>query len=274
MRLHDLTTPLLQRYYEAQLEAGLSPNTIRKHHSNIRCCLAHAVQLGYLSHNPAERVKLPKKGRYEGAKALTAARLREVLDAFEDDELEVPVRIAVNYGLRRGEVCGLRWDAVDFEAGVLRVWNTAVVVNGKVCYSERTKTDSSRRELPLTSSMRDYLLKVKADQEEQRQKFGKGYTDSGLVCVRPDGVGIHPNTVTHRFRRVLEKHGLQLVRFHDLRHSVVNVLRRQGVDIKKIQEWIGHSEVSTTLDIYGHLLDDELTWVGTTMENALQDKAS
>ena len=119
--LHDLTPALLQSYYNAQLAAGLSPNTIRKHHANLHRCLAYAVRLDLMLYNPTDRVELPKKKRYQGAQALTPAQLGEVLKAFEGDMLETVVRIAVTYGLRRSEVCGLSWNAVDFEAGTLHV---------------------------------------------------------------------------------------------------------------------------------------------------------
>lgn len=274
--LHDLTPALLQSYYNAQLAAGLSPNTIRKHHANIHRCLAYAVRLDLMLYNPADRVELPKKKRYQGAQALTPAQLGEVLKAFEGDMLETVVRIAVTYGLRRSEVCGLAWDAVDFEAGTLHVCRTAMVNRGVVTYCDSTKTASSNRVLPLTPSIRDYLLKVKADQEEQRRLFGGAYIDSGLVCVKANGEPIHPNLVTHHFRLVLKKHGLPLVRFHDLRHSAVYALRKGGADAKDIQAWVGHSDVSTTLGVYGHILGNDLTRLGAVMDKVLfgQGKAS
>lgn len=271
--LRELTPALLQSYYNAQLAAGLSPNTIRKHHSNIHRCLAYAVRLDLMLYNPADRVELPKKKRYQGAQALTPAQLGDLLTAFEGDMLEVPVRIAVTYGLRRSEVCGLRWDAVDFQAGTLHVCRTAVVDNGKVLYCDSTKTASSNRVLPLTPSMRDYLLKVKAAQEEQQRLFGNCYADSGMVCVHPNGVPISPNTVTHHFQRILKAHGLPVIRFHDLRHSAVYALRKGGADAKDIQAWVGHSDVSTTLGVYGHLLGGDLTRLGTVMDKVLFDRA-
>lgn len=274
--LHDLTPALLQSYYNAQLAAGLSPNTIRKHHANLHRCLAYAVRLDLMLYNPTDRVELPKKKRYQGAQALTPAQLGEVLKAFEGDMLETVVRIAVTYGLRRSEVCGLSWNAVDFEAGTLHVCQTAMVNQGAVTYCDSTKTASSNRVLPLTPSIRDYLLKVKADQEEQRRLFGGAYIDSGLVCVKANGEPIHPNLVTHHFRLVLKKRGLPLVRFHDLRHSAVYALRKGGADAKDIQAWVGHSDVSTTLGVYGHLLNGDLTRLGTVMDKVLfeQGKAS
>lgn len=274
--LHDLTPALLQSYYNAQLAAGLSPNTIRKHHANLHRCLAYAVRLDLMLYNPTDRVELPKKKRYQGAQALTPAQLGEVLKAFEGDMLETVVRIAVTYGLRRSEVCGLSWNAVDFEAGTLHVCRTAMVNQGEVTYCDSTKTASSNRVLPLTASIRDYLLKIKADQEERRRLFGRAYIDSSLVCVKANGEPIHPNLVTHHFRLVLQKHGLPLVRFHDLRHSAVYALRKGGADAKDIQAWVGHSDVSTTLGVYGHLLNGDLTRLGTVMDKVLfeQGRAS
>lgn len=269
VKLHNLTPALLQSYYNAQLAAKLSPNTIRKHHSNLRRCLAYAVRLDLIPYNPADRVELPKKKRYQGAQALSPSQLGEVLNAFEGDMLEVPVRIAVTYGLRRSEVCGLHWDAVDFNAKTLHVCCTAVVDNGKILYCNSTKTASSNRVLPLTPSILDYLLKVKGIQEAQRRLFGSAYVDSGMVCVKANGEPISPNTVTHHFQRILKAHGLPVIRFHDLRHSAVYALRKGGADAKDIQAWVGHSDVSTTLGVYGHILGSDLTQLGVVMDNVL-----
>lgn len=269
VKLPDVTPALIQSYYNAQLKAGLSPNTVRKHHTNVHKCLDYAVRLGLLTLNPSTQTELPPKRKYRGATAYTPEQLKDLLDLFDGDPLETPVRIAVTYGLRRSEVCGLRWDAVDFDAGTLSVCYTAVVDNGKVLYSDSTKTATSNRLLPLTATMRAYLLEVKARQSENKALFGSSYVDSGFICVNPDGSPINPDFVTHHFQRMLKAHGLPVIRFHDLRHSAVYALRKGGCDAKDIQCWLGHSDVSTTLNVYGHLLSGDLGKLGQVMDSAL-----
>ena len=265
--LRELTPALVQSYYNAQLKAGLSPNTVRKHHANIHKCLDYAVRLGLMTRNPSVQTELPPKRKYKGATAFTPEQLRTLLTVFEGDALEVPVKIAVTYGLRRSEVCGLKWDSVDFDAGTISVFRTAVVDNGKVLYSDTTKTATSNRVLPLTNAMREYLLKVKKAQEYNRELFGADYEDSGFICIRPDGQPINPDFVTHHFQRILKANGLPVIRFHDLRHSAVYALRKGGCDAKDIQSWLGHSDVSTTLNVYGHLLAGDLDKLGQIMDS-------
>ena len=171
--------------------------------------------------------------------------------------------------LRRSEVCGLRWDAVDMEAGTLHICHTAVKANGRVLYSDSTKTATSNRVLPPTASMREYLGSVRERQEENKRLFGRDYTDSGYICVKPDGTPIDPDFVTHHFRRVLVANDVPVIRFHDLRHSAVNTLRKGGCDVKDIQAWLGHSDVSTTLNIYGHILQGDMARLGNVVDAAL-----
>lgn len=269
IRLHDLTPALLQSYYNAQLKAGLSPNTVRKHHANIHKCLDYAVRMGKISLNPSIMTELPAKRKYQGATAYTPEQLKKLLRLFRGEPLEVAVQLTVTYGLRRSEVCGLRWEAIDFDAGTIHICHTAVMNKGKVVYSDSTKTDSSNRVLPLTSNMRTYLQKVQRQQAENKKLFGDTYVDSGYVCVHPNGVPIRPDYVTPHFQRRLREIGLPVIRFHDLRHSAVYALRKGGCDAKDIQAWLGHSDITTTLNVYGHVLGGDMDKLGQVMDSLL-----
>lgn len=271
VRLKDITPALLQSYYNEQLKVGLSPNTVRKHHANIHKCLDYAVHLGLIAYNPSAQIELPPKQKYTGATICPPEQLQNLLKLFRGDILETVLMIAVTYGLRRSEVCGLRWDAVDFEAETIHVHHTAVVANGRVVYSDNTKTATSNRVLPLTPSMRDYLLEVKERQEKNREIFGEAYTDSGYISVKDNGVPIDPNFVTHHFLRVLKANNFPAMRFHDLRHSVVYALRKGGCDLKDIQVWLGHSDISTTLNVYGHVMGGDMKLLGNVMDLALSN---
>ena len=269
LKLQNLTPPMLQSYYSEQVKAGLSPNTVRKHHANIHKCLDYAVRLGLIAFNPSAQVELPAKQKYTGATACTPGQLQGLLQLFRGDPLETVLMLGIAYGLRRSEVCGLRWDAVDMEAGTLHICHTAVKANGRVLYSDSTKTATSNRVLPLTASMREYLGSVRERQEENKRLFGRDYTDSGYICVKPDGTPIDPDFVTHHFRRVLVANDVPIIRFHDLRHSAVNTLRKGGCDVKDIQAWLGHSDVSTTLNVYGHILQGDMARLGDVVDTAI-----
>lgn len=112
---------------------------------------------------------------------------------------------------------------------------------------------ASLRTLPLTNSVRDYLLKLKAHQEAMEQQFGDCYHKSEYVCTYDDGRKIPPDYVTHKFAKILAKSDLPKIRFHDLRHSAASLLVNSGFNLKEVQEWLGHSDISTTGNIYSHL---------------------
>lgn len=269
VKLQDVTPALIQSFYNSELNAGLSPNTVRKHHANIHKCLDYAVRLGFISSNPSVQTELPPKQKYTGAKAFTPEQTKDLLHMFRGDLLEVPVYLTATYGLRRSEVCGLRWEAVDFDAGTIHVKHTAVVDNGSIIYANNTKTATSNRLLPLTPNMKVYLLEIKKRQEEDKKLLGSYYTDSGYVCVQKDGRPINPDFVTHHFQRMLKNSKLPVIRFHDLRHSAVYALRKGGCDAKDIQAWLGHSDITTTLNVYGHVLNGDMDKLGRVMDKLL-----
>ncbi len=167
--------------------------------------------------------------------------------------IESVVVIAVNYGLRRSEILGLKWSAVNFTDNTISVNHTAVANVSGVLYDDTTKTKASMRTLPLTESMKSYLLKLKTHQEKMAELLGNGYHKSEYICCYDDGREILPYYVTHKFSKILEKSDLPKIRFHDLRHSAASLLINSGFNLKEVQEWLGHSDVATTGNIYSHL---------------------
>lgn len=270
VRLQKLTPALLQGFYNAKVKAGLSPNTVHKLHANLNKFLNYAVSLDMIPSNPAQRVTLPRKERPNVGKAYTSQQLQDLLRLLEGDPLELVVFLTVTYGLRRSEVCGLRWCSVDFAAQRLTIDHTAVAINSEVIRSDHTKSAASRRVLPMSPYVCEVLQKAQAAQAQASDELGSLWTDSGYVCVRPDGQPIDPTFVSHHFARVLKKSGLPYIRFHDLRHSVATLLHSGGYDLKDIQGWLGHSDISTTGNIYSHLEDKRLAGMAQAIETTLR----
>lgn len=154
---------------------------------------------------------------------------------------------------------GLKWDAIDFEKNTLTIKRTltSVIIDGKQVdlEQESAKTKSSLRTLPLVGQFRDYFLDVQAAQEVNKRVCGNcyNYDYDGYIFVDELGDRIKPGYLTEEFPKCLEKHGLPRMRFHDLRHSCASLLLANGVPLKQIQEWLGHSDFSTTANIYAHL---------------------
>ena len=259
LTLRELSPMDIQEYYQYSLNVeGVSANTVIHRHANIRKALQYAVQMGLIEFNPADRVQRPKKAAFVGG-VYNEAELDELFRAVRGDAIELAVILGAFYGLRRSEIVGLRWEAVDFERKTFTICHTAteVVVDGKtvVVDKDRPKTKSSCRTLPMVAPFETLLLRMKAEQEENRRVCGSAYCTDYLDYVYVDALGsrITPNRISDRFPAVLKKNGLRKIRFHDLRHSCATLLYANGVSLKEIQEWLGHSNISTTSNIYTHL---------------------
>ena len=259
LTLRELSPMDIQEYYQYSLNVeGVSANTVIHRHANIRKALQYAAQMGLIEFNPADRVQRPKKAAFVGG-VYNEAELDELFRAVRGDAIELAVILGAFYGLRRSEIVGLRWEAVDFERKTFTICHTAteVVVDGKtvVVDKDRPKTKSSCRTLPMVAPFETLLLRMKAEQKENRRVCGSAYCTDYLDYVYVDALGsrITPNRISDRFPAVLKKNGLRKIRFHDLRHSCATLLYANGVSLKEIQEWLGHSNISTTSNIYTHL---------------------
>ncbi len=259
IKLKDLKPKDIQDFYDYELnEKGLSANTIIHRHANIRKALQHALKLGLIDYNPADRTERPRKEKFVGS-TYNGEELQTLFEAARGDRLEFAVIMGAFYGLRRSEIVGLKWDAIDFEKKTFMIRHivTEALLDGKVVtvVKDRTKTKSSCRTLPLVEPFKQFLLKMKAEQEENKRACGGAYCQDYLEYIYVDecGVRISPNYITEHFEILLKKHGQRKIRFHDLRHSCASLLYANGVSLKEIQEWLGHSDISTTANIYTHL---------------------
>ena len=237
---------------------GLSANTVIHHHAIIRKALDYAYKMDVIQNNPADKVQRPKKEQYIGS-FYNENELNELFEKSKDDPLNLMIRVASYYGLRRSEVLGLKWDAFDFDNKTITIKHTVTIgkIDGKrqIYSKDRTKNKSSYRTLPLIDDIADRLLELKEQQEYFKKAFGKSYykKDKEYVFVKPDGKLIRPDYVSEHFKSLLNKLGLRHIRFHDLRHSCASLLLAKGIPMKAIQEWLGHSNFSTTANIYAHL---------------------
>ena len=263
----------IQQFYLHELET-LKATSVLRQHANLHKALKYAVKLDLIPGNPVDKVERPKPEKYMAA-YYTAEEMEQLFEAARGHRLELILQFAAFYGLRRGEVLGLRWDAVDFEAGTLTIRHivTSAHIGGKTVLVEadRAKTKSSLRALPLVAGFARRLRALKAQQAYNETLCGNCYNQKykGYLFVDEIGNLILPNAVTDGFARLLADHGLRKIRFHDLRHSCASLLLKQGVPMKQIQEWLGHSDISTTANIYAHLDCQSKQLSAATMEQAL-----
>ena len=257
LTLRELEARHLQMFYSEMLRK-VKPNTVIHYHAIIHSALKYAVKTDMLVQNVADKVDRPKKNGFQPV-FLSAEEMQKMFEALWGTKLELPVLVAAFYGFRRGEVLGLKWDAIDFERGTISVIRTVttIIVDGKQTEIEQqsAKTKSSLRTLPLIGNFREYFLQVKEAQELNKQVCGNCYNHEydGFVFVDELGERMRANYLTSAFPKFLEDHGLRRMRFHDLRHSCASLLLANGVPLKHIQEWLGHSDFTTTANIYAHL---------------------
>ena len=257
LTLRELEARHLQMFYSEMLRK-VKPNTVIHYHAIIHSALKYAVKTDMLIQNVADKVDRPRKNSFQPV-FLSAEEMQKMFEALRGTKLELPVLVAAFYGFRRGEVLGLKWDAIDFERGTISVIRTVttITLDGKQTEIEQqsAKTKSSLRTLPLIGSFREYFLQVKEAQELNKQVCGNCYNHEydGFVFVDELGERMRANYLTSAFPKFLEDHGLRRMRFHDLRHSCASLLLANGVPLKHIQEWLGHSDFTTTANIYAHL---------------------
>ena len=257
LTLRELEARHLQMFYSEMLRK-VKPNTVIHYHAIIHSALKYAVKTDMLVQNVADKVDRPKKNSFQPV-FLSAEEMQKMFEALRGTKLELPVLVAAFYGFRRGEMLGLKWDAIDFERGTISIIRTVttITLDGKQTEIEQqsAKTKSSLRTLPLIGSFREYFLQVKEAQELNKQVCGNCYNHEydGFVFVDELGERMRANYLTSAFPKFLEDHGLRRMRFHDLRHSCASLLLANGVPLKHIQEWLGHSDFTTTANIYAHL---------------------
>ena len=225
LTLRELEARHLQMFYSEMLRR-VTPNTVIHYHAVIHSALKYAVKTDMLIQNVADKVDRPRKNSFQPV-FLSADEMQKMFEVLRGTKLELPVLVAAFYGLRRGEVVGLKWDAIDFEQGTISVKRTvtSTIIDGKYQEFEQqsAKTKSSLRTLPLIGSFREYFMQVKEAQELNKQVCGNcyNYEYDGFVFVDELGERMRVEYLTNAFPKFLESHGLRRMRFHDLRHPYV-----------------------------------------------------
>lgn len=268
LKLIDVTPKHIQDYYNLMLDRGLSPATVKRHHANIRKSLQNAMELNMIPYNVADRTKLPKQRQYH-ANIYDEQQLMTLITKSKGTPLESVIMLCVYYGLRRGEVAGLTWEAVNLDERILYIKNTRITAKTEI-FQDTAKTESSCRALPIENDMYNYLTALKQKQEENKNALGEAYHKSGFVCCWENGEPLKVSYISHAFSDLLKKNNLPHIRFHDIRHSTATALLRSGVNLKVIQEILGHSTMATTANFYLHPDIEEKRKAVNTMSNILK----
>ena len=248
----------IQDFYQSLFADGLVANTVIHYHALLRRAFQQAFKEERIDANPFDRVGRPKKNKFHGEN-YTQEELLTLLHLARGDVIYPAILLAGAMGLRRSEALGVRWSRIDWEKRTVLL-DTKIVEyreNGKkkVEPVEEMKNKSSRRTLPLPDPVVEMLQVQKEHREVYRKMFQGSYNTQYLdyVCVNQLGELLRPSYVTDHFRELLEKYGLRHIRFHDLRHTFASLLINQDVPLINVSNFLGHSDLSTTANIYAHL---------------------
>ena len=256
IRLDQLTTAQVQDYLNGKQAEGLCSNTVRKHHGVLHNALEHARRRELIVRNVAEQASRPSAQTpvHHYYDSETMARLFEVLAGTT---MEPVVKLAGYLGLRRSEICGLKWSHVDRTAKVITIAEARTAVNGRSVDKE-TKNRSSVRRLGYEglADLEEVIERLWRQREEEKARLGDEYVDRGFVLCHDGGLPYQPDYLSNRLQRVLARTNLPYVTLHGLRHSFASIAHSRNVPLFGISRALGHSSTATTTQIYMHLFDE------------------
>jgi integrase len=268
VKLSRLRPSHVQSVVDEMIASGAAAASVLQAHRVLSSALSQAVRWQLLTVNPSTAVRPPRADR----KPLTVptvdqtrAIMREATGVYE-----IPVLLAGKAGMRRGEILGAQWSAVDLDAGRIHVERTLQKVRGEITFVA-PKTDRSRRAVSLPSSVVERLRRHRKEQAERRLALGSAWVDGDLVVDNGRGAPLDPDSLTHAFARIAAAAGVPGARLHDLRHSFASTLLVAGVHPKVVSEALGHSSTAFTMDVYSHLLPTMGDQVAQAIEAALGD---
>jgi len=254
IRLQKLTPQQVLALYRRKEKEGLSPKTINSIHGVLHKALDNAVRWNLISRNVCDLVSPPRIVKRE-IQTLTMKQTRDLVQAAHGHRLEVILMLAITTAMRRGELLGLKWSDIDFENQFLQVRRTLDFIAGYGGYVEtEPKTAKARRKIMLPDFVINALKQHRVQQLELRLKAGADWQEQDYVFTGLKGGPLNPRYILKMFDRLLRNAGLPHMRFHDLRHSAATLLLSMGVNPKVVQEILGHSNISMTMDVYSHVL--------------------
>ncbi|GCF07351.1 tyrosine-type recombinase/integrase [Dictyobacter arantiisoli] len=279
--LHKLTTQTIQAFYnnkakEHQNKTKEHPSSGSVHimHTVLHQALKYATQVRLIAYNPSDNIVLPKRTKRK-VKPFTLEQSRHLIQAAQGSHLEMLITLALFTGMRHGELVTLRWEDINFENASIyvhrtgRYWGKGRFIEGD------PKTEAGERIIPISHKLCDELKRYQSRQKEMRLKARGEWNDIGLVCcnTRNGGFLNHANA-RKSFYLLLEKANLPRIHIHDLRHTASTLMRSMGIDLKVIQEILGHSNMDMTANVYSHVLPEMQTQAAEKMNRLLKEPLS
>lgn len=235
---------------------GLAPKSVRNIHVMIHRALVDAVAWKYIVDNPASRVKPPKRQRTR-RQVWSADEMQTFLVAVRQDRFAALFLLELTTGIRRGQVCGLRWESINLDTGEVSIHDNRVVVGGQARDKAGGKTQNADKTIAIDRTTVNALREWRKLQDQERAFYGDDYHPGNYVFTFKDGRPPHPDTIRKRFDRIAADAGLPRITFHDLRHSYATAALKSGVGPKIVSDRIGHANVGFFMQTYAHVLKND-----------------
>lgn len=278
IRMDKITPRQIQTFVNSLSKEGanertgkpLAPKTIRHNLSLISDVFGYAVKMGVVSENPCSKVTIPK-GEVKEKQIYTPAEVERFLTLLNNEPLKYRTffYLMIYSGFRRGEMLDLEWKDVDFENNIISVRRTSNYTAKKGVYTDTTKTKRSQRTLKFPQFIMDMLKEYKDEQDAEALRLSDRWVETDRLYVKWDGRPMQNGTPYFWLGEFCEKHGLPFYGLHSFRHLFCSLLVNQGVDIVTVSGALGHSCVSTTSNIYCHMLQEAQAKVSDAVANAL-----
>ncbi len=233
----------------------LSSNYMLHLHRLLSSILEKAVKWQVLLYNPCRRIEAPKVPIKEAA-YYDEFQAQEMLICLQDEPLKYRAMVIVLLytGMRRGELCGLEWSDIDFKNSIIDISKTSLYLTDRGVFDDTTKTNASKRANKVPLLVINILKELRRDQITERLKLGDKWIDGNKVFTQWNGKPIHPDTITGWFSRFIKKNNLPPIHLHSLRHTNATLLIASGTDLRTVSKRLGHSNMTTTGNIYAHAI--------------------
>lgn len=264
LKIRDIRPDHLNKLYSDLGKNGtnkrggkLSNKTILEHHRLIHTVLEQAVKEGLIPFNPANRVELPKAERKE-VNYFQADEVKAIAEALQAEPIkwQTITHLLLITGARRGEILGLKWNSIDFDNNQLHICNNILYTPDRGIYEDTPKTARSNRFITVPDETIELLKKYRLWQNQERLRLGEYYEYSGYVFTQDNGKPLHPDSVTDWMNKFSKRHNLPHINPHAFRHTMASMLYYNGVDSVSISKRLGHAQVSTTANIYAHVMEE------------------
>ena len=283
IKLKDMQPQHLNAFYASLLQDGQnkrsggnrSPTTVLRSHRFISIVLAQAVKEGLIPFNPAARAEPPKAKKTE-ANYMQPEEIAAILSALDAEPLkwQALVHLFLITGARRGEILGLKWRNVDFENSRIFICNNVLYSSERGIYESTPKTESSKRYISLPAATMKLLKEYRIWQTQERFRLGAYYINQDFVFSNDQGKPMHPDSITTWMARFSIRHNLPHINPHAFRHTMASMLIYNGVDSVSIAKRLGHAQISTTTDIYAHVIAEADKRNAEVLEDIFLKKAS